>query len=84
MPMAVAPFAPPSARHQARSQVFRFGGQSKFLGGKIFVCVISLKQIFLSQQNLELMPQVVMGLGHGMKQVEDHWSIEIISRVRTD
>jgi len=67
---------------QARSQVFRFAEQNKFLGGKIFVFVICLKHIFLSQRNLS--PTVVTGLGRGTKKVEDRWSIRRISKVRTD
>jgi len=30
------------------------------------------------------MPPVVTGLGRGTKKVEDHWSIGLMSRVRTD
>jgi len=38
----------PSGMEQARNQALRFEGQNAFLGGKIFVFIICLKQIFLS------------------------------------
>ena len=66
-----------------RNQVSRFGAKNTVLGGKIFVFIICLKQIFLSIKFGKQCPGD-FGPGSRYKKVENHWSIEIISRIHTD
>ena len=73
---------------EARRPVARFAGlggeQTKSLEGQDCCFFICLKQIFLSKQNLGGNAPVVTSLDRGTKKVEDHWTIGLICRVRTD